>query len=196
MRKLWIIGALLAVAAVTAAVAANTLAWKSSTKALPGAAGSLYDFTLTDIEGEPQPLKEYEGKVVVIVNTASRCGLTPQYEGLEALYQKYKDKGLVVLGFPANEFGNQEPGTNEEIAEFCSTKYDVTFPMFSKIVVKGNGMHPLYKWLVASTGGADIEWNFAKFVIGRDGKIVKRFAPRVTPSDATFIETIEQELTK
>lgn len=121
--------------------------------------------------------------------------MTPQYAGLEALYRKYKDKGFVVLGFPANDFANQEPGSDAEIATFCKATYDVTFPMFSKISVKGPNMHPLYKWLVShSQSKADVEWNFAKFIIGRDGKVVARFSPRTKPDDPAILETIEREL--
>lgn len=161
----------------------------------PTAAGSLYDFKMKDIDGKEMPLAKFKGKVVVVVNVASKCGLTPQYEGLQKLYTTYKDKGLVVLGFPANQFGGQEPGTDTEIKEFCTGKYNVTFPMFSKIVVKGEGIHPLYTWLLGSTENkGDIEWNFAKFLVGRDGKVLKRFAPRVTPEDKDFVATIEAAL--
>ena len=154
---------------------------------------TIYDFKLDDIDGRPVELAKYKGKALLVVNVASKCGLTPQYEGLEALYKKYKDQGLVVLGFPANEFGGQEPGTNAEIKQFCTGKYSVTFPMFSKIVVKGEGIHPLYKWLLEQTDNkADIEWNFAKFVVGRDGKVLARFHPRTAPNDATLVATIEK----
>ncbi|MFO0985439.1 MAG: glutathione peroxidase, partial [Planctomycetota bacterium] len=144
------------------------------------------DFTLKDIDGKDVDLaKTFKGKVVLVVNVASKCGLTPQYEKLEKLYQTYKDKGLVVLGFPANEFGAQEPGTNAEIKEFCTSKYKVTFPMFAKIVVKGEGIHPLYKHLTDQQTDAkfagEIKWNFTKFLIGRDGQIAARFEPKVEP---------------
>ncbi|MBX3096300.1 MAG: glutathione peroxidase [Fimbriimonadaceae bacterium] len=177
-------------------VAANALLWKGTAEPLPSAPGTLYDFTMDNIKGEKQPLKAYEGKVVLVVNVASRCGLTPQYEGLERIYEQYKEKGFVVLGFPANNFNGQEPGTNEEILEFCTGKYDVTFPMFSKISVKGEDIDPLYKWLVESTGGTDIEWNFSKFLIAKDGTIAKRFGSRIAPDDAALIAMIEEELGK
>lgn len=193
---MWIVGALIAVASLSAVVAANALLWKTTAEPLPNAPGTLYDFTMDNIKGERQPLKAYEGKVVLVVNVASRCGMTPQYEGLEKIYKKYNEKEFVVLGFPANEFNGQEPGTNAEILAFCTEKYDVTFPMFSKILVKGDGMNPLYKWLIDSTDGKDIEWNFAKFVIGRDGHIVKRFGSRTSPEDAALIAVIEEELGK
>ncbi|MBI5705498.1 MAG: glutathione peroxidase [Armatimonadetes bacterium] len=161
----------------------------------PKAAGSLYDFKMKDIDGKEMPLAKFKGKVVLVVNVASKCGLTPQYEGLQKLYTTYKDRGLVVLGFPANQFGGQEPGTDTEIKEFCTGKYNVTFPMFSKIVVKGEGIHPLYTWLLQSTENkGDIEWNFAKFLVGKDGKVLKRFAPRVTPDDKDFVASIEAAL--
>mgnify|MGYP005836200751 CR=1 FL=1 len=155
----------------------------------------IYQFTMNSIDGKPVKLESFMGKVMVVVNTASRCGLTPQYEGLERLYRSHKDRGLVVLGFPANNFMNQEPGTDAEIKEFCTTRFDVTFPMFSKISVKGSDTHPLYQWLLSSTdNNQDIEWNFAKFVVGRDGKVVARFSPRTQPDDPKFLETIEKAL--
>jgi glutathione peroxidase len=157
--------------------------------------GTIYDFKLDSIEGKPVELAKYKGQVLLVVNVASKCGLTPQYEGLEASYRKYKDKGFSVLGFPANEFGGQEPGTNAEIKEFCTGKYNVTFPMFGKIVVKGEGIHPLYKWLLEQTDNkADIEWNFAKFVVGKDGKVVARFHPRTKPDDPAIVAVIEKAL--
>ena len=156
---------------------------------------TLYDFKMDDIDGKPVELAKYKGKVVMVVNVASKCGLTPQYAGLEATYKKYKERGLVVLGFPANEFGGQEPGTNAEIKEFCTGKYSVTFPMFSKIVVKGEGIHPLYKWLLEQTDNkVDIEWNFAKFVVGKDGKVVARFHPKTAPADEALLAAIEKAL--
>lgn len=156
---------------------------------------SIYDFKVNNIEKKSVKLDKFKGKVLIVVNVASKCGLTPQYESLEALYRKYKDKGLVVLGFPANDFGNQEPGTEEEIQAFCSTKYDVTFPMFSKIVVTGDDTNPMYRWLIEQSGDkAPIEWNFAKFIVGRDGKAVARFGPRLKPTDKTFVAAIEKAL--
>ena len=156
---------------------------------------TIYDFTMTDIDGKKVELKKYEGKVLLVVNVASQCGLTPHYKGLEAMYRKYKDRGLVVVGFPANQFNGQEPGTDAEIKKFCSEKYDVTFPMFSKIVVKGDGIHPLYSWLVQATDNKEaIEWNFAKFIVGRDGKVLERFHPTTKPEDTKFVAKIEEAL--
>src|SRR5690606_3405279 len=146
-----------------------------------------HDFTAKTIRGEEKKLADYKGKVLLVVNVASECGLTPQYAGLEALNKKYREKGLSVLGFPANEFGGQEPGSNEEIARFCTTKYDVSFDMFAKVVVKGDGIHPLFAWLTKETGG-DIKWNFGKFLIGKDGQILARFEPTVEPSSSEITQ--------
>ena len=155
-------------------------------------ASSVLEFTLNSIEGKPAPLAQYKGKVVMMVNVASKCGFTPQYAGLEALYEKYKDQGFVILGFPANNFGQQEPGTNEEIKSFCSRNYNVTFPMYAKISVKGDDEHPLYRYLT-QTGG-DIKWNFTKFLIGKDGKVIARFEPAVTPESPEVADAIEKAL--
>ena len=157
------------------------------------------DFEMENINGEKVALESYKGKVVMIVNTASKCGLTPQYEGLQNLYETYKDKGFVVLGFPANNFMNQEPGTDEEIKEFCTVNYNVTFPMFSKISVKGKDKHPLYQYLTDKEQhefGGEIEWNFAKFIVGSDGQLVARFKPKTKPRNEQVIETIETALEK
>jgi len=154
------------------------------------------DHEMSLIDGTTKPLSEYEGKVVLMVNTASRCGLTPQYEGLQALYETYRDKGLVVLGFPANQFGGQEPGANKQIAEFCADHYSVTFPMFEKIVVKGEGTHPLYTELAsqpAPIGGAP-RWNFTKFLVDRTGRVVARFEPSVEPRDERVVTRLEEFL--
>lgn len=149
------------------------------------------------IDGSACDLTQYKGKVVLIVNVASRCGYTGQYAGLQKLYDGYKDKGLVVLGFPANEFGAQEPGSDAEIAQFCSSKYGVTFPMFSKIVVKGSGIVPLYKTLTETANPAgDVKWNFEKFLIGRDGAIIGRYKSGVGPDDAELKGAIEAALAK
>ena len=152
-------------------------------------AGSIYDIAVKDIDGKDTTLNAYKGKVVLIVNVASHCGYTPQYKNLEAVYQKYKDQGFVVLGFPCNQFGGQEPGTNEEIKQFCTSKYDVTFPLFDKIEVNGANRHPLYVTLAGETSPfpGNIKWNFTKFLIGKDGKILNRFDSKVTPDspDAT-----------
>jgi len=152
---------------------------------------TLGTFTLPLIDGTAQSLSAYAGKVVLVVNTASQCGLTPQYGGLEALWQRYGEQGFVVLGFPCNQFGGQEPGTDGEIAQFCETQAGVTFPMFSKIEVNGAGEHALYSWLKADQPG-DISWNFAKFLIGRDGQVKARFAPADEP--AGLAAAIEQQL--
>lgn len=145
----------------------------------------VYDFTAKTLTGEDAPLAEHRGKVLLIVNTASKCGFTPQYKGLEALWRKYKDRGLVVLGFPCNQFGAQEPGDAEEIASFCSLTYDVSFPMMKKIDVNGPKADPLYAWLKKSKkgilGSEGVKWNFTKFLVGRDGKVIDRFAPTMTP---------------
>ena len=153
-----------------------------------------YEFEM--IDGTTRSLEEFKGSVVMMVNVASECGLTPQYEGLEALYRKHKDAGLVVIGFPANEFGGQEPGTNAEIAQFCSTKFDVSFPMTGKIVVKGEGIHPLYQQLISQPDpvGGEIEWNFDKFLVDRDGEVVGRFKPRTTPDDGELVGMVERLL--
>ena len=156
-------------------------------------ASSVHEFTLNSIDGKPAPLSAYQGKVVLIVNVASRCGFTPQYAGLEALYEKYKDRGFTILGFPANNFGAQEPGTNEENKTFCSSKYNVTFPMYSKISVKGDDKAPLYQFLTAATG-SEIQWNFTKFLVDKDGKVVARFEPKVTPESPDVAEAIEKAL--
>jgi glutathione peroxidase len=147
---------------------------------------TISDFNASRLLGKPEPLAEFAGKVALVVNVASHCGNTPQYEGLEDLYRKYRDRGLVVLGFPCNQFSGQEPGTAAEIAEFCTLNFGVDFPMFGKIEVNGPGADPLYRWLKLETPGSgnrDIEWNFAKFLVGRDGKPVKRFGDKFPPSD-------------
>lgn len=156
------------------------------------------DFVLKDIDGKPVKLARYQGEVILAVNVASKCGLTPQYEKLQALYKKYKEKGFVILAFPANDFGMQEPGTEKEIKEFCTSKYSVTFPMFSKIVVKGKEMHPFYKFLTSEKTNpkfaGPIQWNFAKFLINRKGEVVNRFDPQIAPDSADLIAAIEKEL--
>ncbi|KGN37535.1 glutathione peroxidase [Knoellia subterranea KCTC 19937] len=142
------------------------------------------DFSATTLEGAPQDLSAYAGQVVLVVNTASECGFTPQFEGLEKLWQDHRDQGLVVLGFPCNQFGGQEPGTAEEIGAFCQRNYGVTFPMFDKIDVNGDDAHPLFVWLRKEKGGLlgdSIKWNFTKFLVGRDGQVIKRYAPTAKP---------------
>ena len=145
---------------------------------------SVYDYTMKSAAGEEVSLSQYQGKVLLIVNTATGCGFTPQYEGLEKLYKEYRDKGLEILDFPCNQFGNQAPGTNEEIVSFCKLKYDVSFPQFAKIEVNGANEAPLYTYLKKEKGGmlgSKIKWNFTKFLVDRNGKVVERFAPTVTP---------------
>jgi glutathione peroxidase len=179
----------------------------------------LQDIPVQRIDGSPTTLKAFEGKVLLIVNVASQCGLTPQYEGLEALYKKYRDQGLVVLGFPANDFGAQEPGSNQDIAEFCQTRFAVDFPMFEKISVKGQAQHPLYRELIlqqpraqsnesgtlsqklaehglAPQTPSDVMWNFEKFLVDRQGNVSERFAPDVTPDAPQLLSAIERQLAK
>lgn len=159
-------------------------------------AESIYDIKLKDIDGKDTTLASYKGKAVLIVNVASKCGYTKQYSGLESIYEKYKDKGFVVLGFPCNQFGGQEPGTNEEIKQFCSSTYNVTFPMYDKIDVNGANRHPLYVALAGkdSPYPGDIKWNFNKFLIGKDGKIVKRFDSGVKPESEEMAKAVEAAL--
>ena len=152
---------------------------------------SLADFTLPRLDGTAQPLSAFSGKLVLVVNTASQCGFTPQYQGLEALWRTYGDRGLVVLGMPCNQFGGQEPGSAAEIASFCERNFGVSFPLFARLEVNGPGAHPLYIWLKAAFPG-DIEWNFAKFLIGRDGQVVARFSPDTAPAD--LVPAIEAQL--
>jgi glutathione peroxidase len=154
----------------------------------------IYDFSVRTIDGDERKLSDYAGKVLLIVNTASRCGFTPQYEGLEQLYRAYQDRGLVVLGFPCNQFGRQEPGDEREIKQFCATNYNVTFPMFAKIEVNGDGAHPLYKHLKAQAKGfvtSAIKWNFTKFLVDRQGQVAGRYAPSDKPESlASDIERL------
>ena len=159
------------------------------------AASSVHEFTLSSIDGAPAPLSAYKGKVALIVNVASQCGYTPQYAGLEKLYEKYKDKGFVVLGFPANNFGAQEPGTNEEIKTFCTRNYNVTFPMYSKISVKGSDKAPLYQFLTDSAGG-EVKWNFTKFLVDENGKVISRFESGVEPDSPELVGAVEKALRK
>ena len=159
---------------------------------------SFYDFTMKDIDGKDVALSAFKGKVVLLLNVASRCGFTPQYAGLQKLYETYKDRGFVVLGFPANNFASQEPGADPEIKAFCTTNYDVTFPMFSKISVKGSDQHPLYRWLTSKETdpefAGNITWNFNKFLINRNGKVVGRFGSLTKPQDKELIAAIEKAL--
>jgi glutathione peroxidase len=161
---------------------------------------SIYNFTIDSIDGKPVNLGSFSGKVVLVVNVASKCGFTPQYAALESLYEKYKDKGFVIIGVPANNFMSQEPGTNEEIKKFCSNKYNVTFPMMSKVSVKGDDKAPLYTFLTDKTSdpqfGGDIKWNFTKFLFDRSGNPVARFEPATTPDSPQVIAAVEAALAK
>ncbi len=166
--------------------------------ALMAADKTVYDFTLNSIDGQATPLLTFKGKVVLLVNVASRCGFTPQYSGLEALYEKYKDRGFVIVGVPANNFGGQEPGSNQEIKTFCTSKYHVTFPMMAKVSVKGGDITPLYAFLTDKTTnpvtGGEIGWNFTKFLIGPDGKVIARFDSPVEPDSKELTSAIEKAL--
>jgi glutathione peroxidase len=161
-------------------------------------ASSVYDFTLSSIDGASTPLSSFKGKVVLLVNVASKCGFTPQYAGLEKLYEAYKDKGFVSVGGPANNFGKQEPGTNEEIKTFCNRNYNVTFPMMSKVSVKGEDTTPLYQYLTDKssnpTTGGEIKWNFTKFLVDKKGNVINRFEPAVTPEAAELVKALEAAL--
>jgi glutathione peroxidase len=154
-----------------------------------------YDFSFTSIDGEPLPLETFKGKPVLVVNVASKCGLTPQYEGMEALYRDYRDKGLVVLGVPCNQFAGQEPGTEGDIKEFCATTFGVDFPMTAKVDVKDAARHPFYAWAEEKLGEPAVPvWNFHKILIGPDGEAVAAFGPRTAPQDATIVDAVEKAL--
>jgi glutathione peroxidase len=160
----------------------------------PAAApASLFDFTLPRIDGSPQPLAEYRGKVLLLVNVASKCGFTKQYAGLEALYERKRESGFAVLGFPSNDFMGQEPGTNAEIADFCRSTYGVRFPMFAKLSVKGDDAHPLYRYLTGLPDpiGGGVQWNFQKYLVDRRGRVVAKFSPRTTPEDPELVGRID-----
>lgn len=173
---------------------AGTLAMASVSR--PDDPAFVLGFTMTTIDGQEETLSKYKGKVVLIVNVASRCGMTPQYAGLQKLYETRRDSGLVILGFPANEFGGQEPGSDEEIKEFCTGTYGVTFPMFSKIVVKGEGQHALYQKLVEQPApvGGELKWNFTKFLVDRQGRVVNRYEPKVKPDDPGLLSRVDELL--
>jgi glutathione peroxidase len=162
--------------------------------AFAGAPENIYGFEAKNIDGKTVKMDEYKGKVLLVVNVASKCGYTPQYEGLEALYKKHASEGLVLVGFPSNQFKGQEPGTEAEIKQFCSTKYGVTFPMMSKVDVNGEKAHPLYQYLRTKTGAEDVKWNFTKFLVDRKGQVVKRFESKETPEQLE--PAIEAELAK
>lgn len=161
---------------------------------------SFHDFTMKTIDGDDRSLGDFAGRTCLVVNVASECGLTPQYAGLQQLYARYKDRGLEVLGFPCNQFAGQEPGSDAEVKEFCTTQYDTTFPLFSKIEVNGEGRAPLYAWLTEQStqpdGPGDIKWNFAKFLIGGDGRVIARFAPQAEPGAPELTEAIEKALSE
>lgn len=163
---------------------------------LSHAGPDIYKIALKDIDKKPTDLSSYKGKVILVVNVASQCGLTPQYKALEAVHQQYKAKGFSVLGFPCNDFGAQEPGSNDEIKQFCSTKYNVSFPMFDKVHVKGGEQHPLYSLLSGKDAkfAGDVKWNFGKFLIGKNGEVLHRFEPRTTPDDPEVTKAIEAAL--
>lgn len=184
-------------ACVLAAIAGVAMAADAPATQPASQPASIYDFTLNDIDGKPTPLAQYKGKTLLIVNVASKCGYTKQYADLEKLYEQYKDKGLVILGFPANNFMGQEPGSDLEIKQFCTSRYNVSFPMFSKISVKGKDIHPLYQYLIthAPTDG-DISWNFEKFVITPDGRIAGRFKSKVTPLGDELTHSIQASMAR
>ena len=187
----------LTLAAVTLLTASFVFAEKEEKK--DAKVPAVLNFKMKKLDGKPVELKDYSGKVVLFVNVASQCGLTPQYEGLQALHEKYGEKGLAIVGVPANEFGKQEPGTDVEISQFCKENYGVKFDMLSKVVVKGEGICPLYKHLTSketSKFPGDIKWNFEKFLIGRNGEIIARFAPAVEPDSEEVVKAIEAELAK
>lgn len=186
------------IGAIIAALGAGAYFALSAKNTVLAKEKSVYDFTMKDIDGKDVKLDTYKGKVALLVNTASQCGYTPQYEGLEKIYEKYKDQGFVILGFPANNFGGQEPGTNAEIKEFCALKYKTSFPMFAKISVKGEDQHPLYKYLTSKETdpkfAGDIKWNFNKFLVDKNGKIIARFDSKETPESETVTKAIETAL--
>jgi glutathione peroxidase len=159
---------------------------------------TMHDFEVRSIDGEPRKLSDYRGRVALVVNVASRCGLTPHYAGLQQLYDSYRGRGLEVLGFPCNQFAAQEPGSDAEVKQFCSTTYGVDFPMFSKVDVNGPGRAPLYGWLTAEAatpeGAGDVQWNFTKFLVGRDGRVAARFAPQTDPAAPELVAAIEKAL--
>lgn len=194
MFRIACLGIVAAIAAVTGVRALN------ADDTTPAAKPAALAFSVKDIDGKDVDLSQYAGKVVLIVNVASKCGNTPQYDGLEKIYAKYKDKGFVVLGFPANNFGSQEPGTDAEIKTFCTSTYDVKFPMFSKVSVKGDAITPLYKYLTGldtqPVAKGDITWNFEKFLVGRDGKVIARFTPKTKPEDPKVVGAVEAALSK
>ena len=180
--------------ALSAVLALATAGFGDDTANVPEA--GVYRFTLPRIDGDPESLGRYRGQVLLLVNVASRCGLTPQYDGLESLYDRYRDRGFAVLGFPANDFASQEPGTEAEIADFCRSTYGVRFPMFSKIHVRGDEIHPLYRYLTSQPApvGGDVRWNFQKYLVGHDGRVIAKFGPRVAPDSDGLTSAIKAAL--
>ena len=178
---------------IVALLVAGIVAASTATEREPAKETGVLDFRMKRIDGAEQDLADYKGRVILMVNVASKCGLTPQYEGLEKLYESRKVEGFVVLGFPANEFAGQEPGSDAEIAEFCRSTYGVKFPMFSKIVVKGDGIHPLYAYLTSLPAplGGEIQWNFQKFLVDRRGEVVERFDPRTPADDPKLVARVD-----
>jgi glutathione peroxidase len=207
MKQIWIfalagfVAVLVLAAAAMAAAKGKDVVKEPSDAPAPArenAPASPLDFTVKAIDGKEQKLADYKGKVVMMVNVASQCGNTRQYAALEEMYERYKDKGLVILGFPANNFGGQEPGSDEEIQKFCTSKYNVSFPMMSKISVKGADKAPLYAWLTGDATNpdfaGDVTWNFGKFLVDRNGNVMARFDPRTTPTDPKLVEAVEKAL--
>lgn len=194
MKNILLVAGGLLVAAVAVVVIVLRGALAGGAQAATGEApGTLWSFTPNSLEGQPAPLAQWKGQVALVVNTASKCGLTPQYKGLEALYRENKDKGFVVLGFPSNDFMGQEPGTAEEIRSFCDTNYQVSFPLFAKVKVKGADKDGLYAWLCGG-GLEEPSWNFTKYLVGRDGKVISRFGPKTAPDDAELKAAIAKAL--
>lgn len=186
---------LIALLVVAAGLAVFAYRWFRHSTPMNTSAASFHEFSFDGIDGQPVAMSSFRGKTVLLVNVASRCGFTPQYKGLEELYQQYRERGFVVVGVPANDFMGQEPGTNSEIAEFCRRDYGVTFPMMAKTSVKGGGAHPAYQWLISQANPkVDVEWNFTKFLIGPNGEVLARFGPSVSPEDAALRAKIESSL--
>ena len=198
LRKLFALAVAGAVGAVALAKPGDIKDTVKEPTKMPATSGGALDFKVKTIDGQEKNLADYKGQVVLIVNVASKCGLTPQYTALQSLHEKYKDKGLVVIGFPANNFRGQEPGTDEQIKEFCTTKYNVTFPMMSKVSVAGDDKHPLYKFLTEGKAGedfaGDVEWNFAKFLVDRNGNVMARFGSATKPDSPQLTEAVEKAL--
>lgn len=189
----------IAIAAATGAFALNSYRGeRAMNETTAPTAKSVHEFTMKDIDGKDVKLSDYSGRVLMLVNTASQCGLTPQYKGLQAIYQKYQAQGFTILAFPANNFGGQEPGSNAEIKEFCTMRYKVTFPVFAKISVKGDDQHPMFRFLTSKETnpqfGGDIMWNFNKFLVSKSGEIIARFEPRVDPESPEVAAAIEGAL--